>query len=41
MAGGVMVKAADKHNVFAEAGYTKGNNIKQPWAATMGYRYNW
>jgi outer membrane autotransporter protein len=41
MAGGVMVTAADKHNVFAEAGYTKGNNIEQPWAATVGYRYNW
>lgn len=41
MAGGVMVTVADKHNVFAEAGYVKGNTIEQPWAATVGYRYNW
>jgi outer membrane autotransporter protein len=38
---GVAVKAADKHSFFAEAGYTHGSEIKQPWAVTVGYRYNW
>ncbi|KJZ65383.1 autotransporter outer membrane beta-barrel domain-containing protein [Pseudomonas fluorescens] len=39
--GGVMVNAADRHNLFVEAGYTKGSDIEQPWALTAGYRYNW
>lgn len=39
--GGVMVNAADRHNFFVEAGYTKGSDIEQPWAVTAGYRYNW
>ncbi|WP_059182482.1 autotransporter outer membrane beta-barrel domain-containing protein [Pseudomonas sp. URMO17WK12:I11] len=38
---GVSVKAADKHSFFAEAGYTHGSDIEQPWAVTVGYRYNW
>ncbi|MVV50307.1 autotransporter outer membrane beta-barrel domain-containing protein [Pseudomonas sp. PB120] len=41
MGGGVMVRAADKHNFFAEGGYTKGSDLEQPWAATVGYRYSW
>jgi outer membrane autotransporter protein len=41
VAGGVTVTAVEKHNFFAEAGYTKGNDIEQPWALTVGYRYNW
>ena len=39
--GGVMVNAADRHNFFVEAGYTKGSDIEQPWAVTAGYRYSW
>jgi outer membrane autotransporter protein len=38
---GVAVKAADKHSFFAEVGYTHGSDIEQPWAVTVGYRYNW
>jgi outer membrane autotransporter protein len=41
IAGGMMVNAADRHNLFVEAGYTKGSDIEQPWAVTAGYRYNW
>lgn len=40
-AGGVMVTAVGGHNFFVEGGYTKVNGIEQPWAATVGYRYNW
>ncbi|WP_246218981.1 autotransporter outer membrane beta-barrel domain-containing protein [Pseudomonas izuensis] len=39
--GGVMLTAADKHNVYVDGGYTKGSDIEQPWAVTVGYRYNW
>ncbi|WP_242485788.1 autotransporter outer membrane beta-barrel domain-containing protein [Pseudomonas sp. TH41] len=39
--GGVQVTAADKHNFFVEGGYTKGSDIEQPWAVTVGYGYNW
>ncbi|NUU37705.1 autotransporter outer membrane beta-barrel domain-containing protein [Pseudomonas sp. C2B4] len=39
--GGVMVTAAEKHNVYVEGAYTKGSDIEQPWAVTVGYRYNW
>lgn len=41
MGGGVMVAAAEKHSFYAEGGYTKGSDIEQPWAVTVGYRYNW
>ncbi|KPG92974.1 transporter [Pseudomonas sp. RIT-PI-q] len=41
MGGGVMVTAAQKHNVYAEGAYAKGSDIEQPWAVTVGYRYNW
>jgi outer membrane autotransporter protein len=41
IAGGVMVAAAQKHSFYAEGGYAKGNDIEQPWAVTVGYRYNW
>jgi outer membrane autotransporter protein len=39
--GGVMMTAAEKHNLFIEGGYTKGSDIEQPWAVTVGYRYSW
>ncbi|MGF6090631.1 autotransporter outer membrane beta-barrel domain-containing protein [Pseudomonas sp. 18173] len=39
--GGMKVSMAQQHNLFVEAGYTKGSEIEQPWAATVGYRYNW
>ncbi|MNX48446.1 Pertactin autotransporter precursor [compost metagenome] len=39
--GGVSVTAAQKHSFFAEVGFTKGSDMEQPWAATMGYRYSW
>ncbi|MNP55956.1 Pertactin autotransporter precursor [compost metagenome] len=38
---GVSVAIADKHSFFVEAGYAKGNDIEQPWAANAGYRYSW
>lgn len=41
IAGGVRVALAEKHNLFIESGYTKGSDIEQPWAVTVGYRYNW
>lgn len=41
VAGGVMVTAADTHNVYVEGEYTKGRHIEQPLAVTVGYRYNW
>lgn len=41
IAGGVRVASAEKHNLFVEGGYTKGSDIEQPWAVTVGYRYNW
>jgi len=39
--GGVNVAMAQQHSFFAEAGYSKGSDIEQPWAATVGYRYSW
>ncbi|AWY40235.1 autotransporter outer membrane beta-barrel domain-containing protein [Pseudomonas putida] len=39
--GGVMLATAEKHNVYVEGSYTKGSDIEQPWAVTVGYRYNW
>lgn len=39
--GGVMISVADKHNLYAEATYTKGRGIEQPMAVTVGYRYTW
>jgi outer membrane autotransporter protein len=39
--GGVMVAVAEKHSVYVEGEYTKGRDIEQPWAVTVGYRYNW
>ncbi|MBH2032993.1 MAG: autotransporter outer membrane beta-barrel domain-containing protein [Pseudomonadales bacterium] len=41
LGGGVVVSAAQKHSFYVEAGYTKGSDIEQPWAATVGYRYSW
>lgn len=41
LGGGVAVNAGDKHSFYVEAGYTKGSDIEQPWAATVGYRYSW
>ncbi|WP_433769844.1 autotransporter outer membrane beta-barrel domain-containing protein [Pseudomonas putida] len=41
MGGGVLVAAAEKHNFYVEGGYTKGSDIEQPWAVSVGYRYNW
>ncbi|MGE8066639.1 autotransporter outer membrane beta-barrel domain-containing protein [Pseudomonas sp. NPDC089569] len=40
-AGGVALKTATHHSLYAEAGYTRGSEIEQPWAVTVGYRYNW
>ncbi|KAB0496648.1 outer membrane autotransporter barrel domain-containing protein [Pseudomonas vancouverensis] len=39
--GGMSVAMADNQTVYAEGSYTKGNDIEQPWAVTVGYRYNW
>jgi outer membrane autotransporter protein len=39
--GGMRVSMAQQHDLFVEAGYTKGSDIEQPWAATVGYRYSW
>lgn len=39
--GGIAVSAADKHSFLVEAGYSKGRDIEQPWAVTVGYRYSW
>jgi outer membrane autotransporter protein len=39
--GGVSVLATQRNSFFAEAGYTKGSDIEQPWAATLGYRHSW
>jgi outer membrane autotransporter protein len=36
-----MVAVAEKHSVYVEGEYTKGRDIEQPWAVTVGYRYNW
>nr|WP_256669294.1 autotransporter outer membrane beta-barrel domain-containing protein [Pseudomonas sp. C2B4] len=39
--GGVRVTAADKHDFFVEGRHTQGSDIEQPWAVSVGYRYNW
>lgn len=39
--GGGIRLAADRHSFFAEGGYTRDSDIEQPWAVTLGYRYNW
>lgn len=39
--GGLQATVAGKHHFFVEGDYTKGSDIEQPWAVTMGYRYNW
>jgi outer membrane autotransporter protein len=39
--GGISVAMAEQHSFFAEGGYSKGSEIEQPWAATVGYRYSW
>jgi outer membrane autotransporter protein len=41
LGGGLMISTAQGHNLFVEAGYTKGHDIEQPWAVTAGYRYQW
>ncbi|MDN4543998.1 MULTISPECIES: autotransporter outer membrane beta-barrel domain-containing protein [unclassified Pseudomonas] len=38
--GGLSVAAKQNHHFYAEGGYTKGSDIEQPWAVTVGYRYN-
>ena len=38
---GMIVQAADKHKFHVDLEYTKGNEIKQPVALNVGYRYLW
>jgi hypothetical protein len=35
-----MVSTVQEHNLFIEGGYTQGNDIDQPRAVTVGYRYH-
>ncbi|HEF4761181.1 TPA: pertactin family autotransporter [Pseudomonas putida] len=39
--GGVVLATTEKHNFYVEGGYTRGKDIEQPWAVSVGYRYNW
>lgn len=41
LAGGLILAAGQNHHVYVEGQYVEGSDIKQPWAATVGYRYSW
>jgi outer membrane autotransporter protein len=38
---GGVVQVSQKSKVSLDAEYAKGNDIKQPWGVTVGYRYLW
>ncbi|HEF4761177.1 TPA: pertactin family autotransporter [Pseudomonas putida] len=41
LGGGFMVATSRQHSLYVEGEYTKGSDIEQPWAVTVGYRYDW
>ncbi|WP_166226140.1 autotransporter outer membrane beta-barrel domain-containing protein [Pseudomonas atagonensis] len=41
LGGGVMLTVAQNQQMYVEGQYVKGRDIEQPWAVSVGYRYNW